>query len=60
MKYYNLYYKSEKINNRPLLENNLIEIAKNSKNGMIYKKNIKGEMIPIQLKNIQIVECTMV
>ena len=60
MKAYNLYYKDQKFNNRPLSLEELKEMAKVSKKGIIYKKDIKGNMIPIKLKNIKIVECTIV
>ena len=59
MKYYNLYYKDEKFNTVPLSEKDLIDLVNSTHKGIIYKRNNK-DLVPVQIKNIQLVECTII
>ena len=58
MKAFNLYYKSRKINNYPLSQDDLNEIMKNK---IIYKKNnTLGKIEKIETKDIVQVRCIVV
>lgn len=57
MKVYNLYYKNEKINSRPLSENDVEEIKKQD---YIYKKLDKFNSVKLSIKDVKIIKCTLI
>ena len=58
MKYYNLYYRDSKINNRPITEQDL-EVVKKSKN--ISKRNfITGKLELIPVNQIEVVKTIII
>ena len=57
MKVYNIYYKNEKINSRPLKENDLEEVLKKP---YILKKIDKYNSEKILLKDTKIIKCTLI
>jgi ribosomal protein S3AE len=59
MKVYNIFYKNKKINNSELKEEQVQEIIKNCKNGMI-RLNIDNNINDVPLRQLQIVKCTIV
>ena len=58
MQRYNIYYKNNRINNRPLSENDLKEGVLS--NQYIYKKTQMNTNIKIPVKDIKIVKCIIV
>ena len=57
MKVYNLYYKNEKINSRPLSENDVEEIKKQD---YIYKKLDKFNSVKLSIKDVKKIKCTLI
>lgn len=63
MKAYNLYYKNERLNNRPMSKEDLEKNILQNKKEYIYKKKIFGnttDIAKINIKDIKIVECIIV
>ena len=58
MQRYNIYYKNNRINNRPLSENDLKEDILS--NQYIYKKTQMNTNIKIPVRDIKIVKCIIV
>ena len=58
MQRYNIYYKNNRINNRPLSENDLKEDILS--NQYIYKKTQMNTNIKITVRDIKIVKCIIV
>ena len=57
MKLYNLYYKNEKINSKPLKDNDINELK--NKN-YIYKKIDKFNSIKLPLNEVKIIKCILI
>lgn len=57
MKVYNLYYKNEKINSKPLKDNDIEELKKQN---FIYKKIDKYNSLKLPLQDIKIIKCTLI
>lgn len=57
MKVYNLYYKNEKINSKPLKDNDINELK--NKN-YIYKKIDKFNSIKLPLNEVKIIKCILI
>lgn len=56
---YNIFYKNQKINNKPINIEKLNEIQNNIRNGVI--KVMKGdEIIDIPYKDVKIIKCIIV
>lgn len=57
MKVYNLYYKNEKINSKPLKE---VDVEELKKQNFIYKKVDKFNSIKLPLNDVKIIKCTLI
>lgn len=63
MKCYNLYYQNERLNNRPISKDDLINNILSNKKEYIYKTKSLGNnthIVKINIKDIKIIECTVV
>lgn len=63
MKYYNLYYKNERLNNRPMSKDDVINNVLSNKKDYIYKAKVfdgTSQIVKINLKDIKIVDCIVV
>lgn len=56
---YNIFYKNQKINNKPLNIEKLNEIQNNIRNGVI-KVMKEDEIIDIPFKDVKIIKCIIV
>lgn len=56
---YNIFYKNQKINNKPLNIEKLNEIQNNIRNGVI-KIMKEDEIIDIPFKDVKIIKCIIV
>lgn len=54
---YNIYYKNEKVNIKPLSKDQINEIITNN---VIYKKNQNNDLIEIPVNKIKIFKCTII
>lgn len=54
---YNIYYKNEKVNIKPLSKDQINEIIANN---VIYKKNQNNDLIEIPVNKIKIFKCTII
>lgn len=57
MKVYNIYYKNEKLNHRPL---NISEINGIKEKEFILKKDNKNKIVKIPLQYVKIIKCTLI
>lgn len=54
---YNIYYKNEKVNIKPLSKEQINEIISNN---VIYKKAQNNDLIAIPINKIKIFKCTII
>lgn len=54
---YNIYYKNEKVNIKPLSNEQIKEIISNN---VIYKKAQNNDLIEIPINKIKIFKCTII
>ena len=54
---YNIYYKNEKVNIKPLSEEQIIEISKKQ---YVYKKTKFDTIDEIPVKKLKIMKCTII
>lgn len=54
---YNIYYKNEKVNVKPLSKEQINKIISNN---VIYKKSPNNDLIEIPINKIKIFKCTII